>query len=309
MADRQHLKFAALLFVATFFMGSSFPTGKFLISTELIPPFYLGGVRFIIAGIALLIYCAFREGFSQIIPHTETSISRGFLNLFLIGLLQTASAMGFLNLALGRIDSALASVLFFTNPLWVLIFAHFIKIDRFTLQRLLGLILGIAGVFLCLNVEKEGSFLGMLFALLGAISWALCTISTKTILAIKNPPFVLAGWQMLFGGIVLYLISSLLGESYSLSEISTLGWFNFLWLIFPASVGSFSLWFLALQKGGAAQTSAFLFLTPMFATILAILFLAETLSVRFILGCLLIFSAIYIINQRKKPSITLRGMK
>ena len=300
MNHSARIKFAALLLTATFFMGSSFPTGKFLISIELIPPFYLGGVRFIIAGIALLLYCFFRYGISQTIPNTGTSIPRGFINVMLIGLLQTASAMGFLNLALGRIDSALASVLFFTNPLWVLVLAHFTKMDRLTLKRMLGLIFGITGVFLCLNVEREGSFLGMLFAILGALSWALCTISTKTVFAIKNPPFALAGWQMLFGGIILYFISSFLGESYSLSDISPLGWFNFLWLIFPASVGSFSLWFLALQKGGAAQTSSFLFLTPMFATTLSILFLAETLSVKFILGCLLIFSAIYIINQRKK---------
>lgn len=302
MNQSQRFEFVTLLLVATFFMGSSFPTGKFLISTELIPPFYLGGIRFIIAGIALLIYCLIRYGIRNTIPSAEHSTLRGFVNLAFIGLLQTASAMGFLNLALGRIDSALASVLFFTNPFWVLLLAHFTKIDRFTLKRLIGLSLGITGVILCLNIEKEGSFLGMIFALCGALSWALCTIMSKSILAVNNPPFALAGWQMLFGGFVLYGISLVSHESYQLSTLSALGWFNFLWLVFPASVGSFSLWFLALQKGGVAQASSFLFLTPMFATTLSIIFLAESLSLKFLLGCLLIFSAIYMINQRQKSS-------
>lgn len=302
MTQHSNLRFVALLLVATFFMGSSFPTGKFLISTEIIPPFYLGGIRFIIAGIALLLYCLYRYGLSNTIPHAHHSVRRGFINVALIGLLQTACAMGFLNLALGKIDSALASVLFFTNPLWVLILAHFSKIDRFTSKRFIGLIIGITGVFLCLNIEKEGRLLGIIFALCGAISWALCTITSKTILKLENPAFTLAGWQMLFGGLALYLTSFFLGESETLSKLSSLGWFNFLWLTFPASVGSFSLWFLALQKGGAAQASSFLFLTPMFATALSIIFLSESLSLKFIWGCLLIFSAIYLINQPSQKS-------
>lgn len=300
MRHNANFRFAALLLVATFFMGSSFPTGKFLISTEIIPPFYLGGIRFLIAGIALLTYCLIQYGIHHTIPSANRSISRGFLNVIIIGALQTASAMGFLNLALGRIDSALASVLFFTNPLWVLIFAHFLKTDRLTIRRFIGLLLGIAGVFLCLNVEKEGSILGMFFALCGAISWAICTLASKSILKIENPAFTLAAWQMFFGGIILMIISQFIQESYTLAQLSNAGWFNFLWLTFPASVGSFSLWFLALQKGGAAQASSFLFLTPMFATLLAILFLSESLTLKFLLGCLLIFSAIYIINQRQK---------
>src|SRR5699024_8186065 len=142
----------------------------------------------------------------------------------------------------------------------------------------------------------------IVFALCGALSWALCTIGSKSILATQNPPFVIAGWQMLFGGIILFLISTFSTESYPFSTLSALDWFNFWWLVFPASVGSFSLWFLALQQGGVAQASSFLFLTPMFATILSMIFLAESLTIKFMLGCLLIFSAIYMINQRSKKS-------
>lgn len=97
--------------------------------------------------------------------------------------------MGFLNLAFGYINSALAAVLFFTNPFWVLILAHFCHIDRLTLKRCLGLILGITGVALCLNIDSKGNILGIVFALCGALSWALCTIGSKSILATQNPPF------------------------------------------------------------------------------------------------------------------------
>lgn len=301
MVNRENLGFIVLLLVATFCMGSSFPTGKFLISTESLPPFFLGGVRFVVAGMIVLAICRYKYGLAGVIPTFRGSMFFGFLNVSIVGLLQTAAAMGFLNLALMRIDSALASVLFFTNPLWVLILAHFTKMEKLTMKRLIGLLLGIFGVILCLKLGKGGSYLGMMFALLGALSWALCTISVRSFCRIDSTPFSLAGWQMLMGGFILSVISLSSSESYDWAQLSGLGWFNLVWLIIPASIGSFSLWFMALQKGGVSQTSSFLFLVPMFATAFAIIFLGEALTLKFVLGCLFIFLAIYLVNQPSKP--------
>lgn len=290
--------FVALLIVATFCMGSSFPTGKYLISIEEMPPFYLGGIRFLIAGFVVLCICGYQSGLSAVIPQFRGSKIRGLLNVSFVGLLQTAAAMGFLNLALMRIDSALASVLFFTNPLWVLVLAHFAGMEKFTLKRLIGLLLGIVGVIFCLKIGQGSNYWGMLFALLGALSWALCTISVRSFCRVDSSPFSLAGWQMLMGGLILSIVSKLCSESYDWSEFGGLGFFNLIWLIVPASIGSFTLWFLALQKGGVSQASSFLFLVPMFAAIFAMFFLGEALTIKFVVGCLLIFAAIYLVNKR-----------
>jgi drug/metabolite transporter (DMT)-like permease len=39
----------------------------------------------------------------------------------------------------------------------------------------------------------------------------------------------------------------------------------------------------------------------MFATAFAIIFLGEALTLKFVLGCLFIFLAIYLVNQSSKP--------
>lgn len=298
MSQREKISFILVLIIATFCMGSSFPTGKFLISTENIPPFYLGGFRFFIAGCLVLWVCVHREGWRKVLPMNQGSLKRGFLHVTWIGVLQTTAAMGFLNLALMRIDSALASVLFFTNPLWVLIFAHCLKIERLYLQRLIGLVIGIVGVSLCLKIGAGHNYWGMLFALLGAMSWALCTVSVRSFCRIDNSALVLAGWQMCLGGFILWIISLIFSERYDFLELSGWGIFNLAWLILPASIGSFTLWFVALQKGGAAQASSFLFLTPMFATVFASLLLGEELTMKFIAGCALIFLSIYLVNKK-----------
>lgn len=302
MIRGQQANFIMLLVLATFFMGSSFPTGKYLITVAQIPPFFLGGFRFMIAGLVLLILCRIFLGSNSVIPSKNNSKAIGLLCSAIVGLLQTTLAMGFLNLAFQRIDSALASVLFFTNPLWVLIFAHYARLERLTLLKLIGLLYGIVGVILCLNIGNNANYLGVIFALLGAVSWALCTIAVRSFCKIEGSPLSIAGWQMLLGGFGLLVLSTIFSELMSLNSLNGLGVFNLLWLIFPASVGSFGLWFLALQKGGMAQASSFLFLAPMFATLFAILFLNEALTIKFICGCICIFLAIYLVNHKSLKS-------
>ena len=47
-------------------------------------------------------------------------------------------------------------------------------------------------------------------------------------------------------------------KHYTLSSLNHWGWIWFFWLIIPASVGSFGLWFYSLSQRGAT-TSSFLF--------------------------------------------------
>ncbi|MBE1237307.1 DMT family transporter [Phaeovibrio sulfidiphilus] len=298
MTRKEMLSFVALLLCATVFMGSSFPAGKFLLSHEHLPPFFLAGWRFVSAGLVVLFFCLVRYGHETVVPRSGGSILRGLGVVTVIGCLQTTAAMGFLNLSMERIDASIASVLFFTNPLWVMLGAHPLGIDRMHTLRAVGLVVGIAGVALCLGVHGMGSIPGLLFALMGAMSWALCTLVTSRFLRFDKPPFTLAGWQMLIGGVVLLGIAALRSESFVMASITSAGLFNLLWLILPASVGSFTLWFVALKRGGPAFTSSFLFLAPLFASLMSVVLLGDTPGPGFFAGGALIFLSIYLVNTR-----------
>ena len=50
MKKNSDIGFAISILLTTIFMGSSFPTGKYLIAVENTPPLLIGGVRFIICG-------------------------------------------------------------------------------------------------------------------------------------------------------------------------------------------------------------------------------------------------------------------
>ncbi|MCB5114480.1 DMT family transporter [Streptococcus mutans] len=125
-------------------------------------------------------------------------------------------------------------------------------------------------------------------ALLGSFCWSVNTVITKRIPFDKGS-WIFTGWQLLIGGIGMTIISAFLHESYHLTDLNTIGWWCFIWLIFPASIGSFGLWFFSLRKGGATVASSFLFLVPIFSTVFSVVGLHDKFTLELIIGGILVY--------------------
>lgn len=300
MKKNSDIIFVISILLTTIFMGSSFPTGKYLIVVENTPPLLIGGVRFIIAGVIMLALTIINRNCFSIIPKSGESKLRGLALVATIGLLQTAGTMGFLNLALAYgVSSSMSSIILFTNPLWLALLAHFFLKDKLTFKKVSALLLGIAGVSTCIGLDSTAFNFGSLFALLGSFCWSINTIITKKV-PFDNGPWVFTGWQLLFGGVFLYLFSLPLHESYDFLNLGLWGWIWFVWLIIPASVGSFGLWFFSLGQKGATVASSFLFLVPVFSTIFSIIGLHEKFSLNLLIGGVMVVSALVLVNWKYK---------
>lgn len=293
----KNVRYYLIILFSTIFMGSSFPSGKFLIYSENIPPFLVFGWRFIFAGLLLLLLCWYKYGYQEIIPQASNSIWKGISLVFCVGCLQTAGTMGMLSLALKTLSSSLSSIVLFTNPLWLAILAHVFLNEKITILKASALILGFLGIVSCLGVEGQFDQRGILFAFVGSFCWALNTLITKKNMFDKSI-FVFTGWQLLLGGSVMLFFSYILSENYNYNLIGFWDIFWFVWLIIPASIGSFSLWFMALKIGGATTTSSFLFLVPLFSLVFSIVFLHDAVSFNILIGGLLIMISLYLINKK-----------
>lgn len=300
MKKNSDIIFVISILLTTIFMGSSFPTGKYLIAVENTPPLLIGGVRFIIAGVIMLALTIINRNCFSIIPKSGESKLRGLALVATIGLLQTAGTMGFLNLALAYgVSSSMSSIILFTNPLWLALLAHFFLKDKLTFKKVSALLLGIAGVSTCIGLDSTAFNFGSLFALLGSFCWSINTIITKKV-PFDNGPWVFTGWQLLLGGVFLYLFSLPLHESYDFLNLGLWGWIWFVWLIIPTSVGSFGLWFFSLGQRGATVASSFLFLVPVFSTLFSIIGLHEKFSLNLLIGGVMVVSALVLVNWKYK---------
>lgn len=286
------------LFAATFLMGSGFVAGKILIAHGM-PALTLVGWRFVVAAAGCLPLALREDDGGRLCPPGLGV--RGWATVAAVGLLQTGGAMGLLFLALRTVPPATVAVLVFTNPLWVALLGRvFLVGERLHAGRLVGLGLGVVGVALALGASAAtgaGVVTGELFALGAGLSWAVSTVLQKRA-GLPMPPWTLSFWQMGVGALALLALGPLVGEPPApWGQLSAADWAWFAWLALPGSTASFGLWFLALRWGGATHTSSFLFLAPLFATLLTWLILGTTLRPVQAVGGVLVGLALYLVNR------------
>lgn len=291
--------FLAALLGATFLMGASFIAGKTLVAIA--DPLALAGWRFVVAAIATLplVMLDLRTTGSltgrRLLDGLSFPVGQWPI-VILIGLVQTGLVMGLLFLSMESLSAPAAAILLFTNPLWVGMAAPFFLGDRLSAGMLAGLLLGVVGVALAIGYAGvDGAVGGYLLGLGSGMAWAWSTIIQKrTILTLR--PFALAFWQMLIGGLALLVVAAATGDPW-IDELQGWDWAWFAWLAVPSSAGSFGLWAVALSRGGAARSSGFLFLAPLFAVLLSALILNASLDPIQVLGGVMVGLAIWAINR------------
>lgn len=288
------------LFGAIFLMASSFIASKVLLAAD-VPPLMLAGWRFLLGSFAALpLVLLAKSPLRATLTPPHFTLRRWGLVL-LIGLLQTAATTGLLFLAMTTISAGTAAILLFTNPLWVALVGHFALQDRLSGLRLGGLVCGIAGVAVALGASGTGlshePLAGQLIGLASAICWALATILLKrTRLPINI--WALNFWQMFAGALLLLAMAYALGEHLpSAALTSPKLWGCFAWLALPCSTGAYGLWFLALHRGGATQTSGYLFIVPLFTIVMSALLLGTGISFAQACGGVLVGAALWLVNR------------
>lgn len=279
--------YGLLVILTTSLMGSAFAIGK--IGLIYSSPILLVAFRFSLAGILMAIFVVLWKR-----PHPSTFIDWG--KIFIIGFFQTAGVMGCIFVSLETITAGESSILTFINPLLVIIFGTiFLKLAYRRLQWI-GVILGFLGVFITFGAHlsvKVGTILGFL----SAVSWAIGTLLIKT-WGQKIDVWVLTAYQMLFGGLILFLSSFILEKPFF--EVTTTSILILLWLAIMASIVQFAVWFYLLHIGDPGKTSAFLFLAPFFGVLSGWILLQEPIHWYVTLGGVFIFIGIFLANWTPK---------
>ncbi len=294
--------FIATLLCATFLMGSSFVAGKVLI-IDGFPALSLVAWRFFAAALMIFPYALWKNNCSIGAFFPKNFGARDWFIVFLIGLFQTAGALGLMFISMETISAPNAAILLFTNPLWVAVLGAIFLHEHLKPLRIAGLIIGIIGVFLAIgaNIHGFNNLGGQILGLSAAISWAISsTINKKFAPHIET--FALSFWQMFLGSLVLLGFAFALGQKAPDSlDLRQISWF--IWLAGPGSAISFSLWFVALRQGGATNASSYLFLAPLFAILISFIVLGTKLTAIQGIGGALIFAAIWLINHNpEKPN-------
>ncbi|MGM7719857.1 DMT family transporter [Metabacillus sp. Hm71] len=252
------------------------------------PPGEFAAWRFLTGSFVLLGVCLMRK-----IPLPNKS---DFKWLVLCGLLQTTYFNIAIQISLNYISAGLTSVLTYSMPLFLSIMAHrWIPGERLTARKSFGIILGIGGLFLAMNIHLGGSIWTVLLALSSAISWAIANLLFK--LKLKHCDTIqFTTWQMTIGamGLLVYTLSFEHGEA-------DWGFMPAVYILFSGVVASalaFVLWNHILKRTEASKASISLLLVPIVGVISGIIFLDENLKMTTLAGILLVLAGIRIVNSK-----------
>ncbi len=203
------------------------------------------------------------------------------------------------------IDSAVASVLNATVPLFTIVIAHFLlHDDRMTIQKLIGLLVGFAGVVVLMSKDlfasEHNSVIGQAAVIVASLFYAGSAVFARK--HTKNIEGVARGAMPLITATVFMWIVGPVSERPFLIPVSSITWVAALWLgIFGSGVAMMMFYYL-LHEIGPTRASLVTYLFPVGGVILGVIFLDEQLSWQLLTGTLLIISSLAVVNWQRKQS-------
>lgn len=252
------------------------------------------GIRFTISGIIILaVAAATKRRFAVASP-----AAAGYVLAY--GLLNTTLHYTFFYIGLSHSQGARAAILNSLGVfLLVMLACLFFKSDKFTTRKLLGCVVGFAGI-LSLNIGGAGggsfSFMGDGMIILNALCSAFAGLMTRG-LGKRVDVFVGTGYSLASGGVLLIIPGLLLGGT-----LPVVTWWGIviLGLLVGISTMGFTLYNKLISCNPVGKVAIFNSLIPVVGAITSCLCLAEPFYWKYMVAALLATCGIYIINKGKK---------
>lgn len=262
------------------------------ISLESFTPFLSGGLRFLIASLAIFIIMRLKG-----ITLQKDKLS---VKLYLqMGFLSFVIPFGLVYWAEQFVPSGLASVLFGVYPFFVAIFSYFmIPNEKIGIGKTIGMILGFVGIIIIFSDSFSFTIsdylLGMFAVMLSGIMQAFIAVTLKKHGKHLNP-LSMNFIPMLIAGIAGTLIG-LIAENMSRVSFREDGILAVLYLAIFGSVVTFTSFYWLMKKINVVILSLIAFITPIVALILGWVFYNEVLTTHHIIGSALVLVGLLIAN-------------
>ena len=220
-----------------------------------------------------------------------------------LGLLNNVIPFGLIVFGQQTIGAGLAAILNATTPLWtVLIAALFLADERFSKQKLFGVLLGLVGVIVMVGPDSLAGIsrnLGAQLAVLGAtLSYAFASVFGRRFAAAKISPLHTALGQVTASSFILVPLALMSDTPWASALPSQATIFAILGLAVLSTAGGYLLFFNILERAGATNVSLVTFLIPPSAIAMGMLFLEETLQGIHFIGLALIILGLLSLQGR-----------
>lgn len=279
------------------FWGSTYLAIK--VGVGVLPPFLFAGLRFVAAGVLLLVGALL---FGDHLPRRIADYRRASI----AGVLLLTGGNAFVVWAEQYTASGVASVFVVTVALWMAFFDSVIPGGSGSLgwRVIIGLLVGFLGTALLIGANPReilaADLRGPIALTCASASWSLGSIYAK-----RNPtessPYMTAAIQMLAGGTVVSLIGTALGE-WGAWHLHARGAVALGYLVVFGSIVGYSAYGYALRYAPATIVGTYAYVNPVIAVLLGWMFLSEPITGRMIVAIGMILAAVVWIQVAHRTS-------
>ncbi len=282
------------IFVVAIVWGTTFLGIK--IGVETVPPWFVAGLRQLLAAIVLLPFLIFTKNLKWI-GWRNLRIQLTLASLMLVG------ANGLTTVAEENLTSSLTSLISALSPIFIFVASMAIGMEKFTYRTMVGLMMGFFGVLFIFwdginDVTNPSYRLGLLILIIALMCWGLGTIYTKKINLQNNNLFLNLFYQFAFAGAIQLVFAFSFSDRIDVASWSAKSIAAIVYLTIFGSVLAFFSYHYLLKTLLPTQVSILSYVNTMISIFLSWLVLGETISAKFIIATACIIIGVFIINYK-----------
>lgn len=230
---------------------------------------------------------------------------RTLINFAIIGPTGLAIPVFLISWGEQTIDSAVASVLNATVPLFTIIISHFwLHDDKMTPQKVIGLLIGFAGILTLFSKDlldsRHTNVLGQLAVVLASLFYAGSAVFTRKVTA-HVQGMARNALPLIAATFFIWIIGPITEKSFLIPGLP-ITWVATLWLGVFGSGFAMLMFYYLLHEIGPTRASLVTYLFPVGGVILGVLFLGEHLTWQLLAGSVLILASLFVVNYKPKTS-------
>lgn len=290
---RSHGFLYSLITVMVLLWSGNFIIGK--VALREFPPLLLSGLRVGLAGVMISpVYWWNKRNRSEATRWTSEDLPI----LIYLGVFGVALNQLFFVYGLNRTSVAHSAMIIALTPILVLLIAAIVKQEQMTARKMAGMALAVAGVAI-LNAfpdpaagqSSAPTLLGDLFTFLAGLTFALFTVIGKRtsvrLDAVTVNTFAYAGGTLALAPITIWQ-----GTHFSFEHVTIQAWASLIYMALFPSVVCYLIYYYALKYIPASRVSAFSYLQPVVATVMAVTLLGEHVTIPLVAGGSVIFAGV-----------------
>lgn len=283
------------LLATNFFFGINFSAVQH-ITRNLVGPFALNVIR---VGVCTILFWALLALYPQKAGIQKKHIGRFILCAITGVVINQALFIKGLSLTL----SIHASLLILVTPILITVAATFLAKEGLSTLKIAGLMAGIGGAaMLALHKESHGSgqniLLGDIFIIINSISYTFYFIMVKQLMAAYTPLHVIR-WVFTLGLPFIALIGYNEFIQIDWPAFVLTDWLALFLIVIGATFFAYLFNLYGISKLGASVTGAYIYTQPVFATIIAISFLNESLTIYKCMAATLIITGVILVSKKR----------